>query len=433
MAAPICCNFSCIHGRHSIIHETYRSPMEKNQGVYKSLGLASPWEILEDAYDDANQLRRVTIRCTDTSALACPMCKKRCPFYDLRTPRTWRHLDTCKYRTELVARVPRVQCPVHGVRTILVPWALPSSRFTRDFEDDVLGWLQEASVLAVSRQLDVGWKAISRIMDRAVARGLERRAPQIIAHICVDETSFRRGHKYITVVSDATSGKVLYVGIGRTKKVLKRWYMGLTPEQLAGIQSVSMDMWPAYIYATLDCVPDAENKIAFDRFHIAKYLGEAVDKVRRQEHKLLRAQGNPILTGSKYDWLTNPKNMSTTQAKRFQSLKNSSLKTARAWAIKEMARNLWHYVSPTWARKVWKKWLSWAMRCRLEPVKEAARTIKTHLWGIINAIVLKVSNGPAESINSRIKTVKTRARGFRNNERFVNAIYFHLGGLDLST
>ncbi len=408
--------------------------MQKNQAsVHKSLGLASPWEILEDTYDDANQLRRVTITCTDTSALECPMCTKRCPFYDLRTPRTWRHLDTCTYRTELTVQVPRVHCPEHGVQTILVPWALPSSRFTRDFEDDVLGWLQEASILTVSRQLGVGWKAISRIMGRAVERGLERRESQMVAHICVDETSFRRRHKYITVVSDATSGKVLYVEIGRTKKVLKRWYMGLSSEQLAGIQSMSMDMRPAYIYATLDCVPDAENKIAFDRFHVAKYLGEAVDKVRRQEHKILRAQGDTTLTGSKYDWLTNPKNMSTTQAKRFQSFKKSSLKTARAWAIKEMARNLWHYVSPTWARKGWEKWLSWAMRSRLEPVKEAAKTIKTHLWGIINAMVLKVSNGPAESINSRIKTAKTRARGFRNNERFVNVIYFHLGGLDLST
>ncbi len=147
------------------------------------------------------------------------------------------------------------------------------------------------------------------------------------------------------------------------------------------------------------------------------------------------AQNSPcakrtILTGSKYDWLTNPKNVSTMQAKRFQSFKNSSLKTARAWAIKEMARNLWHYVSPTWVRKGWKRWLSWVMRSRLEPVKEAAKAIKKHLWGIINAIILKVSNSLAESINSRIKT---RARGFRNNERFVNVIYFHLGGLDLST
>ncbi len=97
-----------------------------------------------------------------------------------------------------------------------------------------------------------------------------------------------------------------------------------------------------------------------------------------------------------------------------------------------MARNLWHYVRRGWALKGWNRWLSWAMRCRLEPVKEAAKTIKNHLWGILNAIILKVSNGPAESVNSRIKTIKVRACGFRNKDRFIDAIYFHLGGLDLS-
>ena len=123
--------------------------------------------------------------------------------------------------------------------------------------------------------------------------------------------------------------------------------------------------------------------------------------------------------------------MSAKQKARFQQLRTSTLKTARAWAIKEMALQLWHYVHRTWARKGWERWLSWAMRCRLEPVKAAARTIKTHLWGILNAIILKVSNGPAEGINSRIKTIKVRSRGFRNKRRFANAIYIHLGGLDL--
>lgn len=146
--------------------------------------------------------------------------------------------------------------------------------------------------------------------------------------------------------------------IGRTKAVLKHWYKRFNSEQLAGIESVSMDMWHAYISVTSAGVPDAEKKIAFDRFHVAKYLGEAVDKVHRQEHKALRAEGDTTLTGSKYDRLTNRENMSRKQKRRFQSLKDSSLKTARAWAIKEMTRNLGHYVHLTWARKGWKRWLS---------------------------------------------------------------------------
>nr|MDA3870607.1 transposase [Gammaproteobacteria bacterium] len=127
----------------------------------------------------------------------------------------------------------------------------------------------------------------------------------------------------------------------------------------------------------------------------------------------------------------NPKNMTHKQKTRFKALRDSTLKTARAWAIKELAMSLWHYDSKTWAQKAWTKWMSWAVRSRLEPIKKVARTIKEHLWGILNSIILKVSNGPAEGINSRIKMIKVRSRGFRNKQRFANAIYFHLGGLDL--
>ena len=156
-----------------------------------------------------------------------------------------------------------------------------------------------------------------------------------------------------------------------------------------------------------------------------------MDQVRRQENRALMKDGVEDLKGTKYDWLTNRANLSRQQQLRFKQLRTRTLKTARAWAIKETAMKLWHYVSRTWAYKGWERWLSWAVRCRLAPVKAAAATIRNHLWGIINAILLKVSNGPAEGLNSRIKTVKVRSRGFRNKQRFANAIYFHLGGLEL--
>ncbi len=123
--------------------------------------------------------------------------------------------------------------------------------------------------------------------------------------------------------------------------------------------------------------------------------------------------------------------MTIKRERRFKALRESTLKTARAWTIKEMAMSQWHYVSKVWAHKRGPLWLSWARRCRLEPIKKVARMSKKHLWGILNAIVLQVSNGPAEGINSRIKMIKVRSRGFRNKNRFANAIYFYLGVLDL--
>ena len=368
--------------------------------------------------------------CEDGAELACPECGAVCPGYDHRE-RKWRHLDMCAYQAVIIAEVPRVECSKHGVRMVSVPWAERRARYTAAFEALVIDWLQEASVSAVSRLMGLSWNAIDGIMQRAVKRGLARREEQLVARIGVDETSFRKRHNYVTIVSDTQSGTVLQVGEDRNKKTLTDWYKGLSPAQLAAIESVSMDMWPAYINATLAHVPDAEEKIAFDRFPVAKCLGEAVDKVRRQEHKALMKEGVEDLKGTKYDWLTHRANMSRKQQERFKQLRDSSLKTARAWALKETAMNLWHYVSRTWAYKGWERWLSWAVRCRLEPMKAAAKTIKNHLWGIINAIVLKATNGPAEGLNSRIKTIKVRSRGFRNKQRFANAIYFHLGGLDL--
>jgi len=394
------------------------------------LGIKSPWQVADVELSVSKGEVTVQVEQEAGAKSCCPNCGKESPGYDSRR-RRWRQLDTCQYKTILVADVPRVKCEEHGVVTVSVPWAEPGSGFTAMFEALVIDWLKEASTSAVSRLMGLSWNAIDGIMQRAVARGLSRREAVFPTRIGVDETAFRKRHDYVTIVSDQQEGNVLHVGSDRRKETLKAWYESLTEEQRESIQSVSMDMWPAYINATLESLPEAEEKIAFDKFHVAKYLGEAVDKVRRQEHKALMAEGYEDLKGSKHDWLYNPENMTRKQKIRFKSLRDSTLKTARAWAIKELAMSLWHYVSKTWARKGWEQWLSWAVRSRLEPIKDVARTIKEHLWGILNAVVLKVSNGPAEGLNSRIKMIKVRSRGFRNKERFANAIYFHLGGLDL--
>ncbi len=161
----------------------------------------------------------------------------------------------------------------HGVKTVRVPWADPSSRYTYNFEVYVIGWAKEASILAVSRQLGIGWKAIYGILHRAVERGLDRRIDRVVQGICVDEVSCKKRHKYLTIVSDAAMGTVLYVGVGRDQAALMRWFAQLSSAQLQGIRSVSMDMWPAYIRVTEASLPNAAEKICFDRFHVAKYLG----------------------------------------------------------------------------------------------------------------------------------------------------------------
>jgi transposase len=367
------------------------------------LGIQPPWKVAHVELEVEAGEVKVFIEQAPGTRQQCPRCGADCSGYDHRQ-RSWRHLDTCQLKTILVADVPRVNCSEHGVVTVHVPWSEPDSGFTALFEALVIDWLKEASIAAVSRRLGLSWNAIDRIMQRAVRRGLRRRSALWPIHIGVDETSFRKRHDYVTVVSDKS--RVLYVADDRSQDSLAGFYESLSEDQRVAIKSVSMDMWPAYIKATRNVIPDADEKIAFDKFHVAKYLGEAV--VVRTKHR----------------WLMNPGNMSLGQWRDFKALRESTLKTARAWANKEFAMSIWHYTSRTWAIKAWKRWLSWAVRCRLDPMKKVARTIKAHLRGIINAVVLKVDNGGAESINSRIKMIKVRSRGFRSKSRFRHRFLF---------
>ena len=158
--------------------------------------------------------------------------------------------------------------------------------------------------------------------------------------VCVDETSFKKCHDYVTIVSDSVGGKVIHVGEGRRKGTLDDGYRSLSDDRLHAIESVSMDMWPASITSTLKHVTDGDKKIAFDRFHVVRKVSEAVDKVRRQEHKALLKQGMHDLKGTKYHWLTKHGNMTPGQKHRFRQVRASSVKTSRAWALKEMASAL---------------------------------------------------------------------------------------------
>lgn len=395
------------------------------------LGIGSPWAVREVKLDPSNQEVVVLVDSRDAKVLLCPECSKPCGRYDHRE-RRWRHLDTCQYRTILVAEVPRVNCPDHGVSQVTLPWAEPGSRFTALFEALAIDWLKEASASAVGRLLRLSWDEVDGIMQRAVRRGLARRPPLKVSRIGVDETSYQKRHEYVTVVTDQITSDVVYVADDKKKESLEQFYLSLDQETLEGIEVVAMDMWKPYITVTTKHVPDAKKKIAFDKFHVAKMLGDAVDKVRRQEHRELMQEGDGSLKGSKYLWIQNPENMSSARWNGvFRSLREMSLKTARAWGIKELAMTLWSYSTRGWAKRAWSKWYSWAIRSRLAPIKRAARTIKEHIAGIINAIVLRATNATAESLNAKIQRVKRRACGYRNRERFRAAIYFHLGGLDL--
>lgn len=395
------------------------------------LGIEAPWTVERVDLNMAEGRVDVYVEHSRGIPWACPECQTELTCRDHSEERAWRHLDTCQFKTFLHARIPRVECPEHGVLQVRVPWSLPGSRFTSMFERLVIDWLKDASVVAVARHLGLDWDAVWGVKSRAVARGLARRKFEPPRRIGVDETSFQKRHEYVTLVSDLDRKIVLHIADDHYDGSLDEFYESVGPEGVSRLEVVCMDMWRAYIGATRRHVPDADQKIAFDKYHVASQLGKAVDLVRRSEHRVLQASGDGRLNRTKYWWLINPKNMSDGLTKEFAPLKRSALKTARAWAIKELAMSLWDYQRRAWAEKAWKRWLNWALRCRLKPMRKAAETVRKYLWGILNAIIHKANNALAEGMNSRIQEIKRRACGFRNRERFRIAIYFQLGGLDL--
>jgi transposase len=215
-----------------------------------------------------------------------------------------------------------------------MPWAEPGSRFTALFERLAIDWLKVASQKAVGQQLNLSWDEIHGIMERAVARGLKRRQAEVVKRIGVDEKAFRKGHRYLTLVNDLAHSRVLYVAEDRKETSLDGFWPTLSDEQREGIEAIAMDMWDPYIASTRAHVKDADEKIVFDKFHIAKHLSEAVDRVRRQENKELGSEGDDRLVGTKYDWLRHPVHFATDAWQRFKALRESTLKTGTRMGVK---------------------------------------------------------------------------------------------------
>jgi len=395
------------------------------------LGISAPWKVTDIRLSFADRQVVVVVGREARVPLACATCGRSCGIYDHRK-RSWRHLDTCQLQTVIEAAIPRVDCPEHGVQQVAVPWAEPGGRFTALFEAMVIAWLGEAPIKAVAELVGLSWDQVDGIQQRAIERGLTRRKPAPVKHLGIDETAYQADHEYVSVITDRERRVVLDILEDRKKETVLTWLDTLSAPQTQAIETVSMDMWEAFINAFLERLPAADRKICFDRFHIASYFGKAVNDVRIDEHKALRAHGGQsILTHTKHQWLKNSARTDNRSRTWFMALTRASLKTARAWAIKEQAGKLWTFASRTWAEKGWRRLLGWMDRCRLAPVKKVAATIKTHLWGILNAVVTSSTNAIGESLNARIQKIKAMACGFRNRARFRRAILFHLGGLDL--
>jgi transposase len=406
--------------------------MQDRQLYEQILGIEFPWRVERVQLDLEQGEVQVYLDHRPEATWKCVECGRPCALYDHQPERVWRHLDTCQYRTQLHACLPRTDCPDHGVKVVAVPWAQPQSRFTALFERLAIDWLRAASQQAVALRLGLSWHEVHGIMQRAVRRGLARRRAEPIPQLGVDEKAYRRGHRYVTLVNDLKRSRVLYVAEDRQQTSLDSFWSTLTAQQRASIEAVAVDMWEPYVKSVRAHVAGADEKLVYDKFHVVRHLSEAVDRVRRQENKQLRAAGDERLVGTKYDWLKGRDKFEAAQWREFCGLRRGELKTARAWALKEQAVRLWDYRYAGWARRHFAWWYRWATHSRLKPMIEKARMLKRHLGNILSYITHRITNACSESLNSKIQWVKYTARGFRNLENFKTAIYFHCGGLDLA-
>lgn len=349
------------------------------------------------------------------------------PLYDHAPSRRWRHLDTMQYKTYLNCSVPRVMGKDGKVKTIRMPWADSYVHHTYLFEQlaiDIL--LSTKNQTKASSLLRCSFNVVNRIMHNAVKRGLAHRPEGFLfEHLSVDEKSFKKGHKYVTVLSDPTSGVVVDVSEDRDyascQQLLKQ---AVAEAHRDKVKTVSMDMWKPYMNAARDVLPLAE--VVHDRFHLVKYLNDAVDKVRRRE-----VRQHEELRHTKYIFLKNPENQTEKQRIKFEAIDESNFEVSRAWRVKENFRDIFGCGSIQEASLLVLQWIRHAVSAGIKEITSVVDTFKAHLQGIINAMASTFSNAMAERLNGKIQEVKASAKGYRKFNNFRSAILFFHGGLYL--
>ncbi|MBL4745623.1 MAG: ISL3 family transposase [Flavobacteriaceae bacterium] len=360
------------------------------------------------------------------SKASCPDTEELCSIYDHRSSRRWRHLDTLQFKTYINCKVPRVKS-TKGVKTITVPWASNFYRHIYLFERLTIDLLKATrNQTQTAKLLRCGFNIVNRIIHTSVKRGLSKRSEnQRFPHLSIDEKAFKKGHNYVTVVSDPSTGIVIDVAEGRTKKETKILLEKIVNEiNRDEVETVSIDMWKAYLSSVKEVFPKA--KVVHDRFHLVKYLNDAIDKVRRREVK--KEEG---LKNSRFVLLKNKENLTDKQRVLFDKIQEANYQASKAWFAKENFKNIFRSPSLKVALSLFIKWGASVLETKIKEIIKVARMFNNHIEGVCNAMVETASNAMAERLNGKIQEIKSIGKGYRTFVNFRSAILFFNGGLDL--
>jgi transposase len=387
----------------------------------EQLFAAKGWRVIAASRDEE---RRLVFQLEPTRAAArCSGCgETKHRIHDVKPARTWRHLDAWGLPTLVRAFVRRVRCRHCGVRIEQVPWARTRSRFTHEFEADVLRRARDTSILGVCRQLGLHWTSVMRLIERWIDEAAARHFRRPLKHIGVDEVSYGRGqHKFLTIVWDHDRSRVVWIGHGRDRDTLDAFFVKLGATRAHRLAAVTMDMAQGYIAAVRARAPQAA--IVFDRFHIERYLTQAVDEVRRREFWRRGGAYREAVRGKRFLLLHKYRRVHWRRRGALAQLLLMNKRLFRTYVLKEQFEHAWTYTTARGMREFlvrWRRLLNWS---RLTPLIRFWNMLWRHIDGVTAWAEYRLTNAAVESNNSRIRGLSQRARGYRNPTNLMAVIY----------
>jgi transposase len=393
-----------------------------------ALGIASPWYINGVEFDTAKKMLSIAIDFVAGSRFAVPGIEGVHPAHDTVTKR-YRHLNFFQHECHLEVRVPRVRLPDGGIRQVEPDWAGRLAGFTLLFEALIMTMCREMTFSAVSRLVGLSWHQVVAICKRYVALGLAQADFSEVTRLAADETSKSKGHDYITLVADADQRRVLFVTEGKDADTIKAFAAEFTAHggDPAAVESISIDMSKAFIKGVTEHLPNT--RITFDKFHVIAHANTAVDMTRRIEQKT-----DPSLKGLRWKLLRDRADLSPGARADLDALvaQVTTKRTARAWLYKEQLREILERKQINVVRDMLTQWVTNVMRSKVEPMKEVAKMIRSHLDGIVAWTQTRQTNGFLEAINGLFQAAKRKARGYGNFSTIRTVVFLLAGKLDFS-
>jgi len=367
------------------------------------------------------------------SRALCSGCGRRRPGYDRLPVRRFRFVPLWGIPVYFLYPLRRVACPTCGVKVERIPWAHGKAQLTTTYAWFLARWTRRLNWKEVATVFETSWDSVVRAVKMAVAWGLEHRDLEGVTAIGIDEIAWGRGHqKYATLVYQIDSGakRLLWLGRTRTEKTLRGFFEGFGEARCRRLRFVCSDMWKPYLRVIAEKAGEAVNVL--DRFHIMSHFSKAIDQVRAQEVRTLRAQGKrPVLTGARWCLLKRPENLTEGQEVTLRELVACNLRTVRAYLLKEDFQFFWQYQRPAWAGKFLDAWCTRTMRSRLVPMKKVAKMLRAHRELLLNWFRARgrIALGAVEGFNNKAKITTKRAYGFRSFDLLEVALYQTLGDL----